>query len=142
MAEQNFAPAGLPFDVRHVAGARWRRDHRSATSGDLPEATVVEINAALLAAQGHLLPRPDASERRGAGSVRQAARRSDAHPTVPKLEGTDYVLNIKSDGTHAANTWHTDVTFVDAYPQASILRAVVPAVQGRRHGLGQHRRGL
>ena len=30
-----------------------------------------------------------------------------------------------------ANSWHTDVTFVDAYPKASILRSVVcPEVGG------------
>jgi taurine dioxygenase len=46
------------------------------------------------------------------------------HPTVPKIEGTDVALNILSDGTYAANQWHTDVTFVDAYPLASILRAI------------------
>ncbi|HEY0300112.1 MAG TPA: TauD/TfdA family dioxygenase [Rhizomicrobium sp.] len=46
------------------------------------------------------------------------------HPTVPKIEGTESALNILSDGTYAANQWHTDVTFVDAYPLASILRAV------------------
>ena len=53
------------------------------------------------------------------------------HPTVPKIAGTESVLNIISDGTYAANQWHTDVTFVDAYPQASILRAVhLPARGG------------
>lgn len=46
------------------------------------------------------------------------------HPTVPKIEGTESALNILSDGTYAANQWHTDVTFVDAYPLASILRAI------------------
>jgi alpha-ketoglutarate-dependent sulfate ester dioxygenase len=46
------------------------------------------------------------------------------HPTVPKIEGTEVALNILSDGTYAANQWHTDVTFVDAYPLASILRAI------------------
>jgi taurine dioxygenase len=52
------------------------------------------------------------------------------HPTVPKIDGTDVVLNILSDGTYAANQWHTDVTFVDAYPLASILRAVQLPVTG------------
>jgi len=46
------------------------------------------------------------------------------HPTVPKVEGTEAVLGVVSDGTYAANQWHTDVTFVEAYPLASILRAV------------------
>ena len=29
-----------------------------------------------------------------------------------------------------ADSWHTDVTFVDAYPQASVLRAVVVPLSG------------
>jgi len=52
------------------------------------------------------------------------------HPTVPKIEGTESALNIKSDGSYAANQWHTDVTFVDAYPLASILRAVILPSKG------------
>src|SRR5277367_2813802 len=53
------------------------------------------------------------------------------HPTVPSVKGTEAVLDI--DGTHGnrATAWHTDVTFVDAYPQASILRAlIVPSYGG------------
>jgi alpha-ketoglutarate-dependent sulfate ester dioxygenase len=48
-----------------------------------------------------------------------------AHPTVPIKQGTDYVLELNSEHGGRADSWHTDVTFVDAYPQASILRAVV-----------------
>jgi len=54
-----------------------------------------------------------------------------AHPTVPVAQGTDYVLELDSEYGGRANSWHTDVTFVDAYPQASILRAVaVPEAGG------------
>ena len=46
------------------------------------------------------------------------------HPTLPSLQGTQHVLDV--DGAEArASSWHTDVTFVDAYPQISILRALV-----------------
>ncbi|OAH57102.1 MULTISPECIES: TauD/TfdA family dioxygenase [Bacillaceae] len=47
------------------------------------------------------------------------------HPTVPVKEDTQYLLELNSDHGGRANSWHTDVTFVDAYPEASILRAVV-----------------
>ncbi|MDR3427359.1 MULTISPECIES: TauD/TfdA dioxygenase family protein [Silvimonas] len=54
-----------------------------------------------------------------------------AHPTVPTVEGTDYVLELDSAHGARANSWHTDVTFVEAYPKASILRAVkVPEAGG------------
>jgi len=54
-----------------------------------------------------------------------------AHPTIPPLTGTN--VNLELDASHGggrANHWHTDVTFVDAYPQASILRAVVVPSHG------------
>jgi alpha-ketoglutarate-dependent taurine dioxygenase len=52
------------------------------------------------------------------------------HPTVPSVKGTEAVLDI--DGTHGnrATAWHTDVTFVDAYPQASILRSLIVPTHG------------
>src|SRR6202046_3827979 len=60
------------------------------------------------------------------------------HPTVPSLKGTEAVLDI--DGTHGnrATAWHTDVTFVDSYPQASILRALIVPTHGG-HAAGANR---
>lgn len=46
------------------------------------------------------------------------------HPTVPVIDGTQYVLELDSKKGGRANSWHTDVTFVDAYPKLSILRGV------------------
>lgn len=46
-----------------------------------------------------------------------------AHPTVPSADGR-YSFPIDSDYGGRANQWHTDVTFVPAYPAFSILRAV------------------
>src|SRR5262249_20907726 len=54
-----------------------------------------------------------------------------AHPTVPVAEGTSYLLDLNSREGYAASSWHTDVTFVEAYPEASILRAItVPEAGG------------
>ena len=54
-----------------------------------------------------------------------------AHPTVPIKQGSSYLLELNSAHGGRANSWHTDVSFVDAYPQASILRAVtVPEAGG------------
>ncbi len=53
------------------------------------------------------------------------------HPTVPAKSGSSYLFKLDSEHGGRANTWHTDVTFVAAYPKASILRAVtVPASGG------------
>ncbi|ENX49564.1 MULTISPECIES: TauD/TfdA dioxygenase family protein [Acinetobacter] len=47
------------------------------------------------------------------------------HPTVPSVEGTNFVLELDSQKGARANSWHTDVTFIDAYPKISILRGVI-----------------
>jgi alpha-ketoglutarate-dependent taurine dioxygenase len=46
-----------------------------------------------------------------------------AHPTSKSIEGSEHVLPIDSD-YGKANSWHTDVTFVDRVPAISLLRAV------------------
>lgn len=54
-----------------------------------------------------------------------------AHPTVPVAEGSRFLLELDSREGYAASSWHTDVTFVPAYPEASILRAItVPQAGG------------
>jgi len=47
------------------------------------------------------------------------------HPTIPSLEGTEHILDVDGNTGVRASLWHTDVTFVEAYPQISILRALV-----------------
>jgi len=46
------------------------------------------------------------------------------HPTVPSLAGTEAVLDIDAENGRASR-WHTDVTFVPAFPLFSVLRGVV-----------------
>ncbi|TIT79430.1 MAG: TauD/TfdA family dioxygenase, partial [Mesorhizobium sp.] len=54
------------------------------------------------------------------------------HPTQGPVAGTASILNLDSSrGGGRADQWHTDVTFVDAYPKFSVLRGVViPAAGG------------
>ncbi len=49
---------------------------------------------------------------------------TNAHPTVPSLEGEAHVLPVDSE-RGKANHWHTDVTFVVNPPQVSTLRSLV-----------------
>ena len=57
--------------------------------------------------------------------------RTVAHPTVPPREGTRLFELDASRGGGRADSWHTDVTFVEAFPKISILRGVsIPAVGG------------
>jgi alpha-ketoglutarate-dependent sulfate ester dioxygenase len=94
-------------------------------SGKLAPETVTAINEALLKykvlffrSQHHL----DEARQQEFGRLLGTPV---PHPTVPPLEGTDSILDIDNARGEKANVWHTDVTFVDAYPKISILRAVV-----------------
>ena len=54
-----------------------------------------------------------------------------AHPTVPVANGSRTLLGLESRDGYAASSWHTDVTFVDAFPSASILRGIeIPEAGG------------
>lgn len=112
------------FALRPVAGRIGAEVLDVRLSGDLKAEVVAGIRKALLKHkvlffrdQDHL----DDAQQEAFGKLLGGLV---PHPTVPKIEGTEAALNVFSDGTHAANQWHTDVSFVDAYPLASILRAV------------------
>jgi alpha-ketoglutarate-dependent sulfate ester dioxygenase len=94
-------------------------------SGDLAPAVVRFVREALLKykviffrGQVHL---DDASHEAFAALIGDP----EPHPTIPSLEGSTAVLNIDSSYGNRTTAWHTDLTFRDAYPQASILRALV-----------------
>ncbi|MFE5561008.1 TauD/TfdA dioxygenase family protein [Streptomyces sp. NPDC056544] len=92
-------------------------------AGDLPDATVAEIRAALLAHKVVFFRGQDHLDEAGHEAFAQLLGAPVAHPTVPSADGR-YALGIDSHHGARANQWHTDVTFVPAYPAFSILRAV------------------
>lgn len=115
------ARAGVPTVVKLGAHIGARIDG-VRLGAHLDTATVAAINEALLTHkviffrdQHHL---DDASQ---LAFARLLGTPTLAHPTVLS-RGTD-VLPIDSR-YDKANSWHTDVTFVDRIPKASLLRAV------------------
>jgi len=91
--------------------------------GDLPAETVARIRAALLANkviffrdQHHL---DDAGQQ---AFARLLGALTQPHPTV-RSTGLGNILPIDSEHGRA-NSWHSDVTFVDRVPAISLLRAV------------------
>lgn len=90
---------------------------------DLHLEVVATIRAALLAnkvvffrGQHHL---DDAGQ---LAFAEQLGTLTTAHPTVNT--GSAHVLSLNATKGMAANSWHTDVTFVDHVPAISILRGV------------------
>ncbi|MFZ2178786.1 MAG: TauD/TfdA family dioxygenase [Rhodococcus sp. (in: high G+C Gram-positive bacteria)] len=123
----DFAPhtthdAHIPTDVVKLGAHIGARIDGVRLGGDLDPATVSLIRTALLEhkviffrGQEHLTDDSQYAFAELLGSP------TTPHPTVTS-RGTK-VLPIDSD-YGKANSWHTDVTFVDRIPKASILRAV------------------
>ncbi len=120
-----------PLDIIPVTGSIGAEIRGVQLSGDLTAETVQAIEAALVRHkviffrdQDHL---DDAEHEAFAGLLGDPV----AHPTVPVAEGSHYLLELDSKEGYAASSWHTDVTFTDAYPRASILRGItIPEAGG------------
>ena len=98
-------------------------------SSTLDQAVVQEINQALL--QYKAIFFKDQTHLTDAEQEGFAARLGTPlnHPTVPVKTGTSHILELDSRGSRA-DVWHTDITFIEAYPKASILRSVVAPEAG------------
>jgi len=120
-----------PLDIRPLTGRIGAEIRGVLLSGDLDAQTVRAIEAALVRhkviffrGQEHL----DNAEHEAFTAL---FGDPVAHPTVPVAEGSKYLLELDSKEGYAASSWHTDVTFVDAYPKGSILRAItIPEAGG------------
>src|ERR1700674_194879 len=118
------------LDVRPITPAIGAEIHGVRLCGDLPAEMVTAIRDALLRhrvvffrGQGHLDEAEHQAFARLLGPL-------VAHPTVPSLAGTEAILDIDAENGRASR-WHTDVTFVEAFPLFSVLRGVViPPVGG------------
>src|SRR5215468_7757043 len=123
-------PADVALDVRPITPAIGAEIHGVRLSGDLPAETVTAIRNALLRhrvvffrGQRHLDEDQHQAFARRLGPL-------VPHPTLPSVAGTEAVLDIDAEIARA-RYWHTDVTFVPAFPLFSVLRGVViPSVGG------------
>ncbi|CAI8848657.1 Alpha-ketoglutarate-dependent sulfate ester dioxygenase [Pseudomonas donghuensis] len=129
-AARAVAPVTHALDIHPVAGRIGAEIRGVQLSADLEPAVIEAIQAALVQhkvvffrAQTHL-------DDQGQEAFAHLLGEPIAHPTVPVREGTRYLLELDGGEGRRANSWHTDVTFVDAYPKASILRSVVAPASG------------
>jgi len=119
------------LDVRPVTGRIGAEIRGVQLSGDLDPAIVQAIEAALVRHKVLFFRGQDHLDNAEHEAFAQLLGDPVAHPTVPVAEGSRYLLDLDSKEGYAASSWHTDVTFVDAYPKASILRALtVPEAGG------------
>lgn len=127
----NARDANSPLDIVPITGNIGAEIRGVTLSGDLDAQTVKAIKDAVVRHKVVFFRgQKDLDDARHEGF---ASLFGDpvAHPTVPVAEGSRYLLELDSKEGYAASSWHTDVTFVDAYPKGSILRAItIPEAGG------------
>jgi alpha-ketoglutarate-dependent sulfate ester dioxygenase len=118
------------LDSRPLAGRIGAQIDNIRLAGDMPDVTIAAIKAALAKYKVIFFRNQHLDDTE---QERLAARFGDlvGHPTSPARSGSAAILELDStDGRGRADRWHTDMTFVDAYPKISILRAVVIPANG------------
>ncbi|HEK0908746.1 TPA: TauD/TfdA family dioxygenase [Pseudomonas putida] len=124
------APQALELDIHPVAGRIGAEIRNLKLSADLDTATVDALQAALVRYKVIFFRNQTHLDDQGQEAFAKRLGEPVAHPTVPVVDGTRYLLQLDGAEGQRANSWHTDVTFVDAYPKASILRSVVAPASG------------
>ncbi|MEG1041045.1 MAG: TauD/TfdA family dioxygenase [Pseudomonas sp.] len=122
------APISHVLDIHPVAGRIGAEIRGVQLSADLEPAVIEAIQAALVEHKVIFFRAQHQLDDQGQEAFAHLLGEPIAHPTVPVREGTRFLLELDSE--RRANSWHTDVTFVDAYPKASILRSVVAPASG------------
>lgn len=131
VAYLNAKSEGSPLDIAPVAGRIGAELRGIALSAALDDATVAAIRAALV--RHKVIFFRDQFQLDDASHEAFGARMGKVvvHATLPAKTGTSATLLLDSLHGGIANSWHTDLTFLETVPDASILRGVVvPEVGG------------
>jgi alpha-ketoglutarate-dependent sulfate ester dioxygenase len=109
-------PSGLG-GIQPLSGRIGAQIEGVRLAGDLPARVIAAIEAALAKYKVD-----DADQECFAARFGELV----AHPTSAKRAGSVGILELDStDGRGRAHRWHTDMTFLDAYPKISVLRGVI-----------------
>ncbi|WP_298928969.1 TauD/TfdA family dioxygenase [uncultured Ramlibacter sp.] len=119
------------LQIRRVAGRIGGEVSNLKLSASLDDATIGHLQAALVRHKVLFFRGQDQLDDTAHQAFGARLGRTVAHPTVPSPQGTQLFELDASKGGGRADSWHTDVTFVDAFPKISILRGVtIPAYGG------------
>lgn len=129
-AARDYRSQPAELEIHPIAGRIGAQIDGVRLSGDLDAATVDAIQAALVRYKVIFFRDQSQLDDQAQEAFAKLLGEPIAHPTVPVRDGTSYLLELDGASGHRANSWHTDVTFVEAYPKASILRSVVAAKAG------------
>lgn len=114
------------FDIHPVAGRIGAEIVGIDLSADLSDSIINEVRKALVQYKVIFFRRQQLDANGQIAFARRFGEVTTAHPTLPPLPELPEILDLDYSRTVSrANTWHTDVTFVDRPPLGSILRAIV-----------------
>ncbi|MCK1481424.1 TauD/TfdA family dioxygenase [Bradyrhizobium sp. 193] len=125
MSEKAFTQSAIPnADVLRRSARIGVEIRNIKLSGDLPDQTIAAINNLLVKHkvvffrdQAHL---DDAEQERFASRFGRLV----PHPTIGAMNGTASILEVDSAKSRV-DLWHSDGTFIDAYPKITVLRGIV-----------------
>ena len=110
------------LDIRRTGG----RIGAEVTGADLSDiGDFAAINAALLEHKALVFRDAGLDDEGQIAFASRFGALTQAHPTVPSVEGRPNVLPVDGEEGIRSNQWHTDVTFVRTPPKVSTLRALV-----------------
>ena len=118
------------LDIHPIGGRIGAEIRGIKLSGDLDAATVEAIQQALVQYKVIFFREQTHLDDQRQEAFAHLLGEPIAHPTVPVRDGTRFLMELDGGRGQRANSWHTDVTFVDAYPKASILRSVLAPKSG------------
>lgn len=125
-------PAASPLNIRRLSGRIGAEIRDIKLSGSLTVEQVAAIRQTLLAHRVVFFRDQTQFDNKEQEAFSRLLGDLVPHPTEKVLAGSVGILELDAAaGNGKADQWHTDVTFVDAYPRYSVLRAVtIPAYGG------------
>jgi taurine dioxygenase len=120
------------FEIYPVAGRIGAEIVGVDLSANLSDSIISDIRKALIHYKVIFFRRQQLDGNGQVAFARRFGELTTAHPTVPSLPEHPEILDLDYGRTAArANTWHTDVTFVDLPPLGAVLRAIaIPPAGG------------
>lgn len=123
--------SNLTSDVRPVAGRIGAEITGVRLAEQLTDETVAHIRETLVQHKVVFLrDQDDLTDDEQVEFAQRLGTVTTAHPTVPGVENAEHVLPLDADRCARANSWHTDVTFVENPPAFSVLRSVTVPPHG------------
>ncbi|MFM6036755.1 MAG: TauD/TfdA dioxygenase family protein [Sphaerospermopsis kisseleviana] len=114
------------IEVKPIAGRIGAKIKGVNLAENLSDEIINEIRKALVEYKVIFFRGQELDANEQVNFARRFGEITTAHPTVPSLPEHPEVLDLDYSRTVArANSWHTDVTFVDRPPLGSVLRALV-----------------